>query len=196
MKTYRSLLLLCLLGLLQGCLIFTASSLVLSGGVAALNDRRHFDVIPVDARIIEDLEAKLREDNAIDQSAHIRVFSYNQQVLLTGTAESDTLRLRAVEIALAADSVRKVHNQIIVRNALSEEQRTWNFKLNARIQGTLISAAGIDATHPQYVVLLDNVYLMGLLTRKEAQAVIEIIHNIEGVKNVVPLFEYVTLLPD
>ena len=196
MKNYRILLLLCLFGLLQGCLVFTASSLFLSGGVAALNDRRHYDVIAVDARIVEDLNEKLNQDNAIEQSAEINVFSYNQRVLLTGTAESQTLRLRAVEIALAEDSVRQVHNQIIIRNALSEEQRTWNFKLNARIQGTLISAAGIDASHPQYKVLLDNVYLMGLLTRKEAKAVLDIIDNIDGVKNVVPLFEYVKLLPD
>ncbi len=180
---------------LSGCLVFTATTALLSTGVAALNDRRHFDIVAVDARIIDSIEEKLNKDNSIEQNAQIQVFSYNQNVLLRGFAPSETLRLRAVELALDTDSVRQVYNQIKIGDKLNDSQRADDMLLSTRIQGTLISVAGIDATHPQVLVSNGHVFLMGLLSREEAAAVVPILQQVEGVRSVSPFVEYVKLLP-
>lgn len=192
----RFLFILLILSSLSGCLVFTATTALLTSGVAVLNDRRHFDVVAVDARIIENIEEKLIKDNSIEQNSQILVFSYNQKVLLRGFASSETLRLRAVELALNTDSIRQVFNQIKVGDKLNDSTRADDMLLSTRIQGALISVIGIDASHPQILVSDGHVYLMGLLTRAETQALLPILQQIEGVRSVTPFVEYVKMLPN
>lgn len=191
----RLLLLFVMLSNLSGCLGFTAASVFLSSGIAAFNDRRHLDVAAVDSRIIDTIEEKILQDNSLEQQAQVLVFSYNQKVLLRGYAPSETLRLRAVELALATDSVRQVYNQIKIGDKLGEIARSNDMLLSASIQATLISVVGIDASHPQILISNGDVYLMGLLTREETQALIPILEKVDGVRSVNSFVEYVKILP-
>ncbi|HEX6834622.1 MAG TPA: BON domain-containing protein, partial [Rudaea sp.] len=63
----------------------------------------------------------------------------------------------------------------------------------ARVKTALLnitSLSGFDPTRVNVTTSHDIVYLMGLVTHEEADAVVDIARNVDGVDKVVKVFEY------
>ncbi|MFQ5487457.1 MAG: BON domain-containing protein, partial [Gammaproteobacteria bacterium] len=64
---------------------------------------------------------------------------------------------------------------------------TW---ITTKIKSTLLSSKGVRAIHVKVVTENGVAYLMGLLKHQEADKVARLVQQVEGVKRVVKVFEY------
>ncbi len=124
------------------------------------------------------------------QDAHFDVTSFNGIVLITGQVPSQ----EAIDIAskLVADmrNIQQVHNELEIAGPTSMLARTNDSWLTTKIKTTMAGSSSTDAIRIKVVTENGVVYLMGLLTREEAQAAVELTRKIYGVQKIVKVFEY------
>ncbi len=136
----------------------------------------------------------LRNDRVLDAQSHFNVTSYNNVVLLTGETASQELRERAGKHVADVEKVRSVHNELKVGAPSTMLARSNDTLITSKVKSSLLSVKGIDRFDPTRVKVVTEakvVYLMGLLSRAEADAVTETVRQVGGVERVVKIFEYV-----
>jgi osmotically-inducible protein OsmY len=190
---FRRLALIALLGLapqLQGCVEMA----VVGVGAAALaaNDRRS-----VGAQA-EDQEVELRGASRITErfgdKVHINVTSYNRNVLLTGEAPDAATKAQIETIAREVPNVRGVVNEIQIAGVSAYSARGNDSYITSKVKARFIdNGGGFYVNHVKVVTESSVVYLLGLVTRAEAEAAVEIARTTGGVQKVVRVFEYVVL---
>ena len=176
--------------LASGCAPLIVGTAALGGTAVAL-DRRHTDVQLADERI--EWTASGRIGDKLKKQANISVTSYNKQVLLTGEATSEALKQEAESITAAVSEVKSVVNEVQVAAPSSLGSRTNDSYLTSVVKTRFVGDQKFNPLHVKVVTESGVVYLMGLVTRKEADDATHIARHVSGVKRVVRIFEY---LPD
>jgi len=142
---------------------------------------------------LEDETIQLRAGSALGEvvgpSANISVTSYNRQVLLTGEVPEAAGKQKAELAASQIENVRRVFNELGVMNASTLPQRGFDAYLTGRVRASLFDAKDLTVTAFRVVTERGTVYLMGRVTRREADRATELVRQIGGVKRVVRLFE-------
>lgn len=177
--------------LLQGC-----AGAIVAGGATAANiahDRRTAGSFIEDQNIELKASSNLASDKELERQTHINVISYNQVVLLTGQAPSAELRSRAESLVRTVPKVRRVHNEIQVASPNALTARSSDTWITSKVKVRLfrIKMEDFDPTRVKVTTSNGTVYLMGLITRAEADAVVDVVRKVEGVQRVVKIFEYV-----
>lgn len=143
----------------------------------------------------ESIESKIQDTMARTDArlsdARIGVNSYNAVVLLYGQVPSQELKDKAEEIARNTRQVRDVHNELTIAANLPMGQRMTDTWLETRIQTELAAREDIDSRHVEVISENSTVYLMGMVTRQEAQRILNVVSGIRGIQRVVTAFEYV-----
>ncbi|SDJ64923.1 BON domain-containing protein [Microbulbifer yueqingensis] len=125
------------------------------------------------------------------KAANINVNVFNGVVLLTGQVQDPEMRLLAGRTAQQVKNVRQVYNEIQVRgnvSLLASSSDTW---LTTKVRSALLADKEVDSGRINVVVENGVVYLMGLLTRPEAEMAADVTRSIGGVQKVVKAVEYV-----
>jgi osmotically-inducible protein OsmY len=186
-------LVLLMLPLLQGCVA------VLVGGVAAganvAHDRRSVGRVLEDRNLQLSVVDKINQDKAlVNDNNHVKVVVYDGVMLLCGQVRSDELKQRAQTIAESFEGISRLVNEIEVND---DPQGFWRRRQDnaqtARVKTALLditSIPGFDPTRVNVTAAHGVVYLMGIVTREEDQAVTEVARNVGGVDKVVKVFEY------
>ena len=187
----RTLALVALLGLapqLQGCLPLVAGG---AGATAlALNDRRTVGAQTEDKEI--DVRGESRVNDRFGDRVHINVTSFNRNVLLTGEASDAAAKAQIEIIVREIPNVRGVVNEIQVAGVSSYTSRGNDSYLTSKVKARFVDNGGDFSVNQVKVVTEGSVvYLLGLVTRKEAEAAVEIARTTGGVQKVVRVFEYV-----
>lgn len=125
------------------------------------------------------------------KAANIDVVSFNGVVLLTGQVPNNDLRNLAGATAQQVHSVRQVYNEIQVRGTTSVLARTSDTWLTTKVKSALLTDKEIDSGRIKVVTENGVVYLMGLLTRQEAENAAEKTRTVGGVQKVVKAVEYI-----
>ena len=177
--------------MLGGC-----GAVVIGGAVATANvahDRRTAGTLVEDQKILLEAISMRDADEALKKHANVGIDVFNLQVLLTGQAENfevvEAFRQRVARI----QRVRAVFNEVTVGAESTWSEATADAYLTARVKVALFSVKidGFDPTRVTVTSSQGSVYLMGLLTPTEADAVTEEVRFVSGVKRVVKLFEYI-----
>jgi len=181
--------------ILSSYLLLTSCATVIVGGaivtgIAVVNDRRSTGQV-IDDKIIS---AQVRKDifNQIDNSKHIKVMTYNGVVLLAGETKDDNDRVKAEDIAASINGVVKVINELHDTVPTGLSRRSKDSYISSKAKSSLLTI-DIDKFNPTRVKLMTvrgHVYLMGRVTHQEADAVVEKIRNLRGVRKVIKVFEY------
>lgn len=187
----RNLLILSLGATLTGCGAAVVGGVV--AGAAVAHDRR------TTGSVVEDQEIFLRaitirqQDERLKSLSNINVDVYNMQVLLTGQAQNAEIVEAYRQQVAAIPRVRTVFNEVMVGAEATWGEATTDAYLTSRVKVALfdIGIEGFDGTRVKVTSSQGSVYLMGLLTPKEADAVTEKVRFVSGVKRVVKLFEYI-----
>lgn len=185
-----------ILTMLSGALLLQGCAAVVVGGAATTamvaHDRRTTGIIVEDQSIELKTYDALGKDTAFKESK-INVTSYNKVVLLTGQASSDALRSKAEQIAKQVEQVRHVVNEIEIGStaSLGEHSRDVALTAEVKLRLTRIDLPDFDPLRVKVVTERGIVFLMGLLSKQEAQAVTEEVRYISGVRRVVKVFEYI-----
>jgi osmotically-inducible protein OsmY len=178
-------------------LMLSGCGAVVVGGVAATaavaHDRRTAGTVVEDQEIEVKAIQLLTEHPEIKDQSNISVVSYNLQVLLTGQAASDDISRRFAELVSTLPRVRKVFNEVVTGAESTWSDGADDAYLTSKVKLALFDVAveGFDPSRVKVKTSLDTVYLMGLLTPQEADAVTDKVRYVSGVKRVVRLFEYI-----
>jgi osmotically-inducible protein OsmY len=182
---------LALLGLapqLQGCVEMA----VVGAGAAvmAADDRRSVGAQAEDKDI--GLRGESRINNRFGEKVHINVTSYNRNALLTGEAPDVATKTEIERIVREIPNVRGIVNEIQIAGVSSYSARANDSYLTSKVKARFIdSNSGISANDVKVVTESGVVYLLGLVTRKEAETAVEIARTTGGVQKVVRVFEYI-----
>ena len=162
-------------------------------GAAVVHDRRTTGTVVEDQEIY--LRAiTMRSQNAeLKQKSNINVDVYNLQVLLTGEAENAQIVEDFARQVAAIPRVRHVFNEVIIGAEATWTESTADAYLTSRVKVALfnVKLEGFDPTRVKVTSSAGSVYLMGLVTPQEGDAVTEEVRFVSGVKRVVKLFEYI-----
>ena len=173
-----------LLALLQGCASVT-------GPVSEDYGKRTLGTVWDDQMIESRGSANIRAANAELGEAHLNVTSFNGMVLLTGQVPSEAVKQAAGAAVKDLRKVRTVHNELEIAGPTSMMARTNDAWLTTKVKTALF--AGEDTETGRVKVVTENgiVYLMGLLSRTEADAAVETTRQVFGVQKIVKVFEYI-----
>ena len=182
------LLILSAIGTLQGCAIGVGAGA--ATGAAIAYDRRTTGTMVDDELIEFKVIDAIRRDQQLWNQIHLNATSFNNIVLLTGEAPTEELRGRTGSLIRDIPKVRRVQNEIAIAapsSMLSRSSDTW---ITGKVKTNMLTN---DRESARIKVITENgsVYLMGLVTRAEADAATEIARKVSGVQRVVKVFEYI-----
>lgn len=121
--------------------------------------------------------------------AHIGVTSYNGVMLLTGQVPTQAARQAAEDIAKQTRKVRKIHNELEISGPISPIVSANDAYLTSRIKLQLLANEQVQGGRIKVVTENGSVYLMGLVTEREAEQAVNIVRTIPGVRRIVKVFE-------
>jgi osmotically-inducible protein OsmY len=176
-------------GALSGC----AEALIVGGvaaGVVMAADRRQAEVMFSDQRI--EFNAGSRIDDALKGQGHINVTSYNYTVLLTGEVPTAQAKADAEKVVTDVPNVKTVVNELQIAGTSSAASRSNDAYITSKVKGNFLGNEKFKPTDIKVVTEASVVYLLGLVTREEADAATEIARGTAGVQKVVRAFEYIT----
>jgi len=184
---------LALAALAAAAALLTGCAAVVIGGAAAgalvATDRRLPDVMLADERIEHQASSRIAE--RLKSEGHVNVTSFNRQVLLTGEATTEALKQEAERIARGVPDVRGVVNEIAVAAPSSLGARSNDAYLTSVVKSRMVAAGKFNPVHVKVVTEAGTVYLMGLVTRREADEATQIARTTAGVRRVVRVFEFI-----
>ena len=187
MRNYLKLLLLALLlPILQGCFPLVAGGV--GAGVVMATDRRTSGIFIEDQSI--DIKAQKRISDKLRDEVHVNVTSFNLSALLTGEAQTEALRTEAESIVKTVPNVRQVFNEIAIAPVSNYTARSNDSFITTKVKARMLEANKFNANHVKVVTEASSVYLLGLVTRKEAEDATELARTTSGVMKVIRLFEY------
>jgi osmotically-inducible protein OsmY len=176
--------------LLHGC----AAPLVIGGaaatGAAVANDRRTAGTMLDDERIEMSTLNEVARDQKLVDGTHLDVTSYNGIVLLTGEAETKALSQQVVDIARRQLKVRRIINELRIVPLSDASSRRNDAVITTRVKSRLVNDERVDGTAIKVITEQGTVFLMGLVTQKEAAIAVDITRHTEGVQRIIKVFEY------
>lgn len=146
----------------------------------------------IDDEQIETVVAvNIRQSSDTLADANISVVSYNGVVLLVGQLSTESEREHVTQIARNVKGVRQVHNQISISGAISSLAGANDAYLSAKVR-TLFAISDSDYDFSNIKVVTENsvVYLVGIVTRPQADVAVDIARQTGGVQRIVKVFEY------
>jgi len=183
-----------LIALTAATLLSACAPLVVGGamvGTAMMaTDRRTAGTQVEDTGI--ELKAATRLREAMGDRTHINVQAFNRALLLSGEVRNEADKAEAERIARGVENVTRVHNELQVGFLSSLTSRSNDLVLAGKIKATLIDAKNLQTNAFTVVVERGEVYLMGIVTEREAHSASELIRGIPKVEKVVRLFEIVS----
>ena len=138
---------------------------------------------------VMEARVKLEISKAISQGLHLTVTSYNRRILLTGEVAAEADKQKAIKIAQRSLEVALVVNELKVMPETDVPQRLSDSILASKVRAQLIGTSGVSLNQMKVVVERGIVYLMGIVTPKEAHTASDIASRVSGVKSVVKVFE-------
>lgn len=173
---------------LSACAPLVVGGVVMGGMMAT--DRR------TTGTQVEDEGIELRAVNRIRETlgdrAHVNVTSFNRQVLLTGEVPTAQDRATVDQIVAGVNNVRSVVNDLAVMPSTSLGQRSNDVLITGKVRASFVDAKDVFASAYKVVTERNVVYLMGLVTPREATRATEIARGVGGVSKVVRVFEMIT----
>lgn len=177
-----------LLPALQGCFPIVAAGV--GTGVLATLDRRSFGTQTEDETI--EWKSSARVSERIGDKAHVNYTSYNRKVLLSGEAASPEIRAEIERIVSGVPNVTGVYNELAIAGSSSYSARSNDAYITSKVKARFVDAHKFNANHVKVVTEASTVFLLGLLTQREADAAVEIARTTAGVMKVVNLMEIIS----
>lgn len=171
----------------------TACVPVVVGGAAAggamVADRRTSGIYVEDENI--ELKAVKNVHDTLGEEAHVNITSFKGNVLLTGEVPNEQAKTKATALVKAIENVKNVTNELVVGPKTSIGSRTNDAYLTSKVKARFISENRFQANYVKVITENSVVYLMGYVTKKEAEDAAEIASSTGGVTRVVKVFEYI-----
>ena len=172
----------------SGCLPLVATGAAV-GTLAAL-DRRSIGAQTEDQEI--ELKAANRLRESLKQPGGVSVTSFNRKVLLTGQVATEDDKRAAESTVGGLPNVRSIHNELQVLGRPSFATSAADTSITARVKSALVQAQDLQANVIKVITESGVVYMMGLVSRREADRAAQVASRVSGVQRVVTVFEFIS----
>lgn len=178
-----------LTALISGC----ASEAV--QGASAAYDRYSISQSIHDSTISHVANNRIYHQVKIEGKSNIAITAANGYLLLVGQVPTQKVKLEAGQVAARVEGVKKVYNFLEVGKPVSFGTHLKDTFISNEIKTKLIMAKKVNPS--AIAVYTENgvVFLQGDVTPQMADAAAKIAGSIRGVKEVVKVFQYVSLTP-
>lgn len=170
----------------SGCAIVAVTAVAVVG-IDVARDRRgastYWDDNKTERRLAGAIDDQVKNEN-------VSVTVYNGVTLLTGEVPDQRDIDSIIDLAKADEGVRQVINRLELAGSTNMTSRANDSWLTAKVK-TAIAASDADSTRIKVVTERANVYLMGLVTPKEAEDAVNATRGVKGVVRVIKVFEYI-----
>lgn len=174
---------------LQGCAVATV--VAVTAGATMVADRRTFGKQIDDQTIEFRAHNELAKQKALSDNTNLHVVSMNGTVLIVGQAPNTYLRDLAIKTIEDVADIIVIHNQIRISTTTAITTQSNDIWLTSRVKTALLANGDVNAKDIKVVTENSEVFLLGLVTKTEADIVVEITRNINGVTRVFKAFEYI-----
>lgn len=174
---------------LAGCFPLAATGVVV--GALSISDRRTTGAQTEDQTIEIKALARLRERTKSERVS-LSVTSFNRIALLTGYVPDEATRAEAARQVGAIENVRSVLNEVVVGPVPSIAAYGKDTVLTTRVKAALIEAKDIQANVIKVYTEASTVFLMGIVTEREAKRATDLASRVSGVRRVVRAFEIIS----
>jgi len=173
--------------LVSGCAPMVIAMGVGAGTLVAV-DRRSTGA-QVDDQTIE-FKVTTAAGSRYGDTIHLNVISYNGLVLLTGEAATIAVADDVKQIAKNTDRVRTVQSEMVIGPVTALGARSNDTVITSKVKARFVEADKFPANVVKVVTERSVVYLMGIVSRQEAEDAARIAATTSGVSRVVKVFEY------
>ena len=173
---------------LSGCVAAVATGA--TAGALAVMDRRTFGTQTED----EGIEWKILGNlmNKYGEKVHVNQTSYNRKVLLTGEVPDEKTKEEIERMVRGISGVQDVWNELQIGPVSTFQNRSNDAYITSKVKGRFVDGGKFRANLVKVVTEAGTVHLLGMVTRQEADAAIEIARTTAGVKKVVNVMEIIT----
>lgn len=124
------------------------------------------------------------------ENAHVNIDSFNGIVLLTGQVDTEELKNLCAQTVYKLNPVREIHNELSVGPATSFAKRSLDAWISTKIKTQLVADSETQSRRVRIITENQIVYLMGIVTRAEADRITNMVSHTADVLQVVKVFEY------
>lgn len=174
--------------LLSGCVAAAFMAGTSAGGLV-VSDQRDWKTRSEDSYIEHRLDLNIVQDPQFKNS-HIDLSSFDCVVLLVGQTPIASLKVTAEKIAQSTPNVKKVYNEITIGPPISFGQKSQDVWITSAVKSALLVKSGLRSGSVKVLTENSTVYLMGLVTQEQANLAVDAARRVDGVRNVVKVFEY------
>lgn len=161
-----------------------------AAGGAVIYDKRSFKTMSEDQNARSYAQSWLNSDSVLKGRSHISISVFNQIALLVGQAQTPEIRDRAYQIVSRVKNIKRIYNEITITQSISTLRRANDDWITTKVKTAMLAKPGLHSTNLKVVTENNVVYLMGLVTRKQATLATDAARRVSGVKKVVRVFEY------
>lgn len=161
-----------------------------SGAIVA-NDERTAGAFIEDQEIELKLAFQISEE--IGRQVNVNVTSVNRRALLTGQVPTEKLHRHVLEIVNGVANIREVIDRLDIAGPSSVTARAADTTLTAKVKSALcgVQTPGFSCLDVKVVSESGVVYLMGLVTKSQAEIAVQRVRETSGVLKAVKVFEYI-----
>ncbi|HKS32260.1 MAG TPA: division/outer membrane stress-associated lipid-binding lipoprotein, partial [Enterobacteriaceae bacterium] len=173
--------------LLQGCV---GAVVVGSAAVAtkSATDPRTVGTQVDDGTLELRVNSALTKDEQIKKQARINVTAYQGKVLLVGQSPTSDLSARAKQIAIGVEGATEVYNEIRQGQPVGIGTASTDTWITTKVRSQLLGSDQVKSSNVKVTTENGEVFLLGLVTEREAQAAADIASRVSGVKHVTTAF--------
>ncbi|HYA36802.1 MAG TPA: BON domain-containing protein [Candidatus Methylomirabilis sp.] len=175
-------------GAVQAC----APVVVAGGATAAVaaSDERTLGTQIDDENIELTARKKINDDNRLGDDVHVNITSFNGTVLLSGEATTAEKRDIVVSLVRSIEGVKRVVSEINIAEPTAFATRVHDSWITGEVKAKMLDTENLKSTRVKVVTENGVVYLMGLVSRAQADLATDVTRHVSGVQRVVRMFEY------
>ncbi|MDA8477784.1 division/outer membrane stress-associated lipid-binding lipoprotein [Citrobacter sp. Awk 4] len=176
--------------LLQGC-VAAAVVGTAAVGTKAVTDPRSVGTQVDDSTLELRVSSALSKDAQIKKEARINVTAYQGKVLLVGQTPNSELSSRAKQIAMGVEGTTEVFNEVRQGQPISLSEASNDTWITTKVRSQLLTSDQVKSSNVKVTTENGEVFLMGLVTDREAKAAADMASRVSGVKRVTTAFTFI-----
>lgn len=182
---------LCVALLLQGCI-----STIFLGGAAAVATKSSKDPRTIGAQIDDRklemcITKALNKDPFLKKKARMIVNVYQKKVLLTGQVTDLESSKRVKAIIMNIKGASEIYNEIRQGHIIDIATIAIDTWITAQVRYFILISSKAKLSNIKIFTENNEVFLLGLVTKEEEQALVDITRRVTGVKRVITVFTHI-----
>ena len=181
--------------LLSSCSPIVQGATAVSAFASVSNDRRSAGEIIDDKSLHMELGSIIRDDEMLE-NAHLKFMVYGKTAVVAGEAPSEEAKdYLAKQLKQNAPKMKQLINEVAVMPSISLFSRSKDNIITLQIETLFQSQEVFHPTHIKVMTERQIVYLMGSVTKREAEHATNQVAKAKNVAKVVKLFDYLKTRP-